>query len=157
MSFVPTVTGVLLMATCRACKIDKNEEEFDKKKTRKDGSILRNTICKPCQRIISKEHYNDNKNDYYEKNKNKRLNLARHLSNYKQKLKCKRCGFSGEGRPECIEFIRKDQSEREYVVSYLTHFSMNKMMEEIEKCDPYCVNCNRIIEQAKRMIKEESQ
>jgi hypothetical protein len=145
------------MATCRVCKIEKNDEEFAKKKTRIDGSILRNTICKPCQRIVSKEHYNDNKIDYFNKNKNNRLNLAKHLSDYKQKLKCKRCEFSGEGRPECIEFVRKDQSKRDYAVSKLVHFSMNKMMEEIEKCDPYCVNCNRILEQAKRMSKEKNE
>lgn len=145
------------MKPCRVCKIEKNDEEFAKKKTRIDGSILRNTICKPCQRIASKEHYNDNKIDYYNKNKNNRLNLAKHLSDYKQKLKCKRCEFSGEGRPECIEFVRKDQSKRDYAVSKLVHFSMNKMMEEIEKCDPYCVNCNRILEQAKRMSKEKNE
>lgn len=142
------------MKTCRVCKIEKEEEDFPKKTTKSDGTVVRNTACKPCQRVMSKQHYQGNKIDYYHRNKNKRINLTEQLSNYKQTIKCKRCGFSGKNRPECIEFIRKDQSKRNHRVSYLVHFSLNKMMEEIEKCDPYCVNCNRILEHEKRMAKK---
>ena len=57
---------------CRVCKIEKQEEQFPKKTTKKDGSSLRNTICKPCQRLVSKKHYNENKDAYLAKNEKKK-------------------------------------------------------------------------------------
>ena len=64
---------------CRVCKESKDEENFPRKKKRPDGSILRATICKPCQRTVSKKHYNENKEVYFSKNKKKEIELKEFL------------------------------------------------------------------------------
>jgi hypothetical protein len=131
---------------CRVCKESKDEENFAQKKKRPDGSILRATICKPCQRIVCKKHYNENKDVYLAKNKKKESELKEFLKEHKEKCKCTRCGLSGEGITESMDFRTKETETMKRNVSYLVKHSKKILLEGIAKCDIYCANCQRIID-----------
>lgn len=138
------------MATCRVCQIVKDEQEFAKKKTRKDGSILRNTICKPCQRVVSKNHYIENKSDYIKRNRIKKKKLIKFVNEFKAQRRCERCNFPGKRNPSSLDFHHIKKEDKEYNVSALFAFSKNKILQEIAKCQLLCGNCHRIVEHEER-------
>lgn len=110
----------------------------------KNGKGGLNSRCKECQRKKSKQHYLDNK-DRYKKNNNKRMKLLwEWLEEYKSKLSCSRCGFSGH--PAVIEFHHKDRESKIACISKLLADTKNKekVLLEIAKCDTLCANCHRI-------------
>jgi hypothetical protein len=131
---------------CRVCHESKQEEEFAKKTTRKDGSIVRNTVCKPCQRTVSQKHYNENKKDYLAKNERKKQELLKFMRDHKENSQCERCGMSGKGNPEIMDFKYKENEIRKDRISYLISYSKKIIMEEIAKCNLYCANCQRIVD-----------
>jgi len=132
--------------TCRACSISKNEECFAKKKTRSDGSILRVTICKECQKEVSKRHYRENKKDYIIKNKNKKIELRKLVNCIKSNSKCDRCGISGEDMPESMDFKYKNPNDKKRKISEFISYSKKIILQEIAKCNVFCANCQRIVD-----------
>ena len=136
--------------TCRVCKEAKHEDQFAKKTVRPDGSILRNTICKPCQRIVSQKHYNENKKDYLAKNEKKKNELRKFMRDYKENSHCERCGLSGKGNPESMDFKYKETETKKERISYLTAYSKKIIIEEIAKCHLYCANCQRIVDSERK-------
>ena len=55
------------MKQCCTCGVKKPLSEFNKHKNRKDGH---QTSCKPCNKISTRSHYNENKEQY---SKNKKI------------------------------------------------------------------------------------
>jgi hypothetical protein len=129
---------------CRICKENKDEENFSNKK-RPDGSITKDTRCKPCRRIISKKHYNENKEIYFFRDRKKERELRKFINEYKEKCECTRCGLSGKGIPEVMDFRTKETEINKRRVSQLMTYSKKILLEAISKCDVYCANCQRII------------
>jgi uncharacterized coiled-coil DUF342 family protein len=141
------------MATCRVCRIVKDDQEFAKKKTRKDGSILRNTICKLCQKVVSKNHYTENKIDYIERNRIKKKKLINFINEYKSQRNCERCGFLGKDNPSSLDFHHIKKEDKKCNVSQLFTYSEKKILQEIAKCKLLCGNCHRIVEHEERIEK----
>jgi hypothetical protein len=79
-----------------------------------------------------------------------RINLKREkLKQYKEKLSCIICGKSGKDSPRTIEFHHRNPDEKRYVVSDMPgkDYSWQAIINEINKCDPLCGNCHKMITQ----------
>lgn len=124
---------------CLRCGNEKNIEDFPFKNKRKN---IRHSTCKECWKIIRKKSYNENKKTTLERNKRNRIKNREWYNEYKKTLKCNRCP---ENHPACLEFHHEDSNEKEFNVSELigSTYSVEKIMEEIEKCEVLCSNCHR--------------
>lgn len=92
--------------------------------------------------------------DYYHRNKEKekaritktnkiRKDLIREwLDDYKSNKKCLRCDESHIG---CLEFHHRDPKFKEVEIAQAVRigWSIERIKEEIEKCDILCANCHR--------------
>lgn len=115
------------MKECRYCKKVYPESLFGIALTTKDKIYYRHK-CKFC--------YQSTKNILKKKYKD-------YISEYKVKKKCSDCG---NGDHRVLEFHHRDKSEKEFSISfaYDNRYGINKIMEEIKKCDILCANCHRI-------------
>lgn len=67
----------------------------------------------------------------------------KYIEQYLLKHPCADCGFVDI---RCLEFDHMNPSQKFKKISYLkgTHYSLQKIQEEIEKCEVRCANCHRI-------------
>ena len=128
---------------CPRCKLLKNETYFNWK----IKNIKRAVYCKNCSRKYIKDHYINNKKYYLEKAKKRNLSLKkelqRHIIKHLQNNPCVDCG---EKNLLVLEFDHRERSKKSYNISNIMRNSMtlNKLIEEIKKCDVRCSNCHRI-------------
>ncbi len=61
---------------------------------------------------------------------------------YKETLACVHCG---ENHPACLEFHHRDPNVKDFTITELRRgdYSHARLIAELEKCDPVCVNCHR--------------
>lgn len=128
------------MKTCTRCKKEKPEEDFNFKF--KDKGI-RSSHCRDCSRLYIKRHYEEHKKYYLEKAKKRnsqmRLAASRFLWDYLSSHSCVDCG---ESDPIVLEFDHKKNKISD--VSFLARVaSLDKIKEEVEKCEIRCANCHR--------------
>ena len=93
-----------------------------------------------------KQHYQDNKEAYKERNKrNKRIRTAENKAYRNNYLKTHPCVDCGEGNPVVLEFdhvrgVKKQELSRMWTTGY----SLETIKKEIEKCEVRCRNCHAI-------------
>lgn len=124
---------------CSKCKKECELNEFPFKNTEKN---IRHNVCKICWKDIRKISYNNNKVVTLNRNKrNTKKNINWYID-YKSKLKCVKCG---EDHPACLDFHHKNPNEKDFNISINigSTYSINKILNEIEKCDVLCANCHR--------------
>ncbi len=98
-------------------------------------------ICRKCQSVYRKEHYDKNKQKYIDKAKVFTQSIIKWFIEYKKTLKCKECG---ENRYWVLDFHHRDPKEKDIEVSVLLRKgNKTKILQEIEKCDVLCSNCHR--------------
>jgi hypothetical protein len=100
-----------------------------------------------------KKYHNYYMKIWYPKNKEKHLGYLKNLKNrllkyiedYKKICICADCGISGKDYPRILDFhhVRGKKKFDISAHSKLT-LSLNKIKEEINKCDIVCANCHRI-------------
>ena len=123
---------------CSKCKVEKSLTFFNQRIAAKDGS---SSYCKQCNSESLKNHYYSNKEYYYNKSRNYYLELKEWFINYKQTLKCSKCG---ESRHWVLDFHHKDPSIKDGTIAQmLINSSKEKLLQEIDKCDVLCANCHR--------------
>lgn len=123
---------------CKRCKRLLAIESFCLKRRNKDG---RSERCRECSQVLHKGHYENNKQDYLEKNKQRRLELRQWFLDLKSKLQCEICG---ENHPATLDFHHRNPEEKDFDVSRLMRFgSKQRILAEIEKCNVWCSNCHR--------------
>lgn len=127
------------MKQCTLCKKPKDKSEFNKKISTKDG--LQNK-CRECSNQNSKEHYQNNKKYYLDKNHRRRKELREWLIEYKDSLKCS----CGESRIPCLEFHHTNPKEKDFCIAVAVNrgYSLERLKKEIAKCDILCANCHAI-------------
>lgn len=131
------------MKLCSACKKEKDEEEFNFKTKAQN---IRQSQCKICTRLLIKNHYNTNKQYYLlkakKRNKDLRDEVNLFLYKYLSKNPCVDCG---EPDITVLEFDHKGEIPKFKAVSHLirARFSLNRIQEEINKCEVRCANCHR--------------
>lgn len=71
---------------------------------------------------------------------------------FKRKGKCTDCGFIGKDYPSVLEFDHL--RDKKFNISEYKYFTsgINKVKEEMGKCDLVCANCHRV-RTAKRKLK----
>ncbi|HQU85871.1 MAG TPA: hypothetical protein PKY59_22265 [Pyrinomonadaceae bacterium] len=109
----------------------------------KSGKIA--SMCKPCLREYNREYWskvkhlkNPQKN---ERTKNKRIEIRKYILSVLQTNICADCGISDW---RVLEFDHKDRKSKKFNLADSTQYSLNKVKDEIAKCDIVCANCHNI-------------
>jgi hypothetical protein len=131
------IARVAIMKQCNTCKENKKLGDFHKKSCVPDGHSNK---CKTCQKKYQQSHYLRNKDRIYQNNLSKRKYLAQEVDKLKD-YPCKDCGKKYE--PFCMDFDHL--SDKIMAVSKMVHetFSLEKIKEEITKCELVCVLCHK--------------
>ena len=90
------------------------------------------------------EWYKENKEVQYARIKANQKKIKEWIYNYKKDKKCLRCKFDN---PLALEFHHRDPSQKTVEISkiyYLKGWGLERIKQEIEKCDLICANCHRI-------------
>lgn len=126
------------MKKCTKCLVEKDFSEFYIR--RKNGKILYQCYCKPCNKLYNKKHYLDNKSTY---SSNTKKNKVKNYEKYLNYLKDKCCIDCNLGDIRVLEFDHvKNKSGN--ISRFVQEKGWTKILEEINKCDVVCANCHRI-------------
>lgn len=98
--------------------------------------------CVDCQKEYRRKHYLKNRDKYIEKSKKWRLEFVSWWKEYKKQFKCLRCG---ESHPACIDFHHFSDDKDNCVSVLVSMANKDRLLKEIEKCEPLCSNCHRKI------------
>lgn len=127
------------MKKCTKCQRELKLAEFNKRSSSKDGLAYQ---CKKCNSDNLKNHYNNNKQKYYEKNIRKKKKIQDLVSKYKSENPC--CDCHKKYDPICMDFDHINDDKIKNVSALVNHGSFKKIKEEIDKCELVCANCHRI-------------
>lgn len=125
------------------CKkeLPKTHEFFAQRRIGKDGQIIFNSNCRVCHSEYRKDHYNRNKDKYIKKARSYGKKVSNWLDEYKNTLKCIKCG---ESRGWVLDFHHIDPKTKGKDISILKgDASKKKILEEMKKCIVLCSNCHR--------------
>ena len=129
-------TGV--MKQCCRCRVIKDTSEFHRSAPRKDGL---QSYCRPCKKLIDKDHNNRNPRRNYERTREYRMRNLRWLYEY---LRTKQCEWEGctVDDPDMLVFDHLNPHEKRDHVSTMAHssWSLKSVQEEVAKCRVLCAN-----------------
>lgn len=146
------------MKKCTICKIEKDEVNFNKNKTRKDGI---SNVCKICSREKSSTYYNSNLEKHREE-VTKRNNVQRGLLKdfIKSTLITSKCKDCGNKDWRVLEFDHLPNFKKRNDISYMVKggYSLESIKDEISKCEVVCRNCHciRTIERSEKDYRKDS-
>lgn len=123
------------MRKCKDCEIEKDESEFHKKRE------SRQSYCKDCQNARTRQHYQDNKDAYKKRAKDRDKKLRAELAVYKESHPCADCK---QFYPSYVMDFDHLRDKKFGVSQKFTRFSADEVWEEIAKCELVCANCHRI-------------
>ncbi len=83
-------------------------------------------------------------------NRSRMLGLIAWYQSLKEGLKCCMCP---ESHPACLEFHHRDPEEKETEISTAIQngWCRERILKEIEKCEPMCANCHKKLHWAERV------
>lgn len=125
---------------CTCCGEEKNIENFSFKNKSKG---IRHSRCKECTRKKDNEYYRNNKARQENVKLNKEYIIERNKSfieDYKKHNKCKKCGIA---KFYILDFHHRNSEDKEFEISRMRDYSLEKIQLEIDKCDLLCANCHR--------------
>lgn len=129
----------MCMKNCTRCGVLKGIDNFH---TRSDNGRPY-SYCKECHRKYTKTHYLNNKKYYIDKatkhNISATLVARKWLNDYLSVNPCVDCGNSDI---EVLQFDHKDRSLKSGEVSKFLSYSLNRLQEEVFKCEVRCANCH---------------
>lgn len=151
-----------VMKRCSHCGEIKDECEFNKNRSTKDGLSHWCRECSKKYRYINHERFlvserrsweahKDKRREYYKQQYQKHKASISKRSSERQhgrvmflhtlKTPCVKCG---ESKPQVIDFHHVNPATKSFGLStYNRRHSENELMEEIEKCVCLCSNCHR--------------
>ena len=96
--------------------------------------------CRACQTIKNKEHYQANKQYYYDKNRRWGQQNFDAIFAYKEERGCVDCGMK-DGRVLDFDHL----GDKEFgIATKARSMAFVSILPEIEKCEIVCSNCHRI-------------
>ncbi len=134
---------------CPSCG-EERDAELDFSWKYKDRGI-RNTRCRFCQSQVSKQHYKNNKQSYFDRAR-ERDTLATEDNQKKlaEYLSCHPCVDCGETDIRVLEFDHiKGKKSGDISRMMSIGCSWSTIKAEIAKCEVRCANCHRIRESKK--------
>ena len=126
---------------CTKCGKQLPESEFSFKY--KQLNLLHNN-CRSCQRPMRHAAYEKNKQYYYDRITQRQRELLEWFEGKKSSLCCARCGFS---HPAAIQFHHRNPREKdmEIYTAVRKGWGKERILRELEKCEPLCANCHFIL------------
>ena len=126
---------------CCMCKVEKPCEDFLWKNKSKG---IRHYQCRECYKLVRKKSYESNREYYLNKNIKKKNQNRDWFLEYKKDKSCLICN---ESETVCLDFHHKNENEKFTELSKMKYstYSLNKIIEEIDKCVILCSNCHRKI------------
>lgn len=144
LTHLPThARGPIMSKRCAHCGKLKPESAFNWRNRSKGWKW---GTCKTCQSAQRKQWYENNKERHKHNVKQNRRETVRQtrqfVLDYLQSHPCELCG---ESDPAVLEFHHRDPADKRTRVSAMinTGYSVDKVREEIEKCQVLCANCHR--------------
>ena len=94
------------------------------------------------RRVYRRNWYKKNKESELAHVRKRKLSIRKWSNEYKKKLKCSLCS---ESHPATIDFHHKKGKKKENEIGYMVGngYSIDKIKEEITKCQVLCANCHR--------------
>ena len=127
------------MKQCSMCKKIKNLQDFRKRSKSADGLMV---WCRECCAEYERLRYQNG--DRARKEDNTKRAQTRNREFVWEYLKDHPCVDCGEKDPIVLEFDHRDPRSKSMNLSImLRRSSVQKIKEEIEKCDVRCANCHR--------------
>lgn len=128
----------IYMKTCTYCKIDLPLDSFAKKGNGKQSR------CRRCQSILTKEHYRNNKQYYVDKAKSRNMAHRQAVLDFLADVLSSGCVDCGNADLRVLEFDHL--GDKEHSISYMLshHYSIQAIQQEISKCEIVCSNCHAI-------------
>jgi hypothetical protein len=123
---------------CARCHTEKLLSEFGRKRPRDYQPY-----CRPCQAGYKQEHYAKNKARYVRQSRERKQAVLAEVRNLKERG-CSDCGVK---YPHYV--MDFDYREGEFKVGHITAlivtkgYTLDRILEEIAKCDVVCANCHR--------------
>lgn len=124
---------------CALCNQELPIEDFGIK-TRRSGKQNLQPYCKVCNREYHRNHYEKNKSEYLEKNKDYKTSNKTKMFEF---LKEKSCVDCGNNDIRVLEFDHVGDKTAT-ISKVLPSWSWKRLLTEIEKCDVVCANCHRV-------------
>lgn len=122
---------------CSKCRILKPLEEFN---FRHKSRNIRHGYCKDCGKILTRNHYKNNKQQYLDKNA-RSFQMRRELT---RQLKNRPCANCGQQYPYYVmDFDHRENEIKRCDLSQTYNLSINAIKNEAAKCDVVCANCHR--------------
>lgn len=126
---------------CSKCGDEKSIDDFAFKNKEKD---IRHSACRECTSLATKKHYKNNKKYYKDKakvyDKIVRTENLQFIIDYLKEHPCIDCG---ENDPLVLEFDHIKNKFKNVSRLVSDHVSIDKIKEEIDKCEVRCANCHR--------------
>lgn len=131
---------------CNKCGIEKPVCEFYVRRPRPErwdnGGLFGH--CKVCHNSYTVDRSKSPSGKTVKKKIAREYSLRRREILWKIKtVPCTDCG--GEFPPYVMDFDHRDKSQKEFTIAEsLNRVSMERLMDEVAKCDVICANCHRI-------------
>lgn len=127
------------MKRCPRCKTTKPLTDFHKSRLRRDSV---QSICIKCRAEIDRERYERTRGTQARRQTKREFKRSR--SDWLRSLKAGRpCTDCGKVLPpEAMQWDHRPGTEKIGDVSTLTGLSMQRILDEIAKCDLVCTNCH---------------
>jgi hypothetical protein len=91
-------------------------------------------------REYMRQYYLNHKEELDQRNREKYAKRRLWFESFLSSQKCSVCGFSD---PECLDFHHKNPSTKDYCITQILSFSIERINREMEKCIILCANCHR--------------
>ena len=137
------------MITCKACGIEKDENQFffHARKGR-SKSVVPYGKCKSCHRIQTedyrKSHLPSLNSAARDLHKTKRA-TNREIINARKNVPCADCGIKYPPHVMDFDHIVPRNGDRKRIIPLMANSrcTMEKLIEEMDKCEVVCANCHR--------------
>lgn len=137
------------MKTCCKCGVPKGYEEFHKHKGRCDGY---QSYCKACMKVRNRDYYlaTPERNPQRQESRFRMREQGRaFVDAYLAYNHCVDCGFS-DRRALQFDHVRGEKV-RAVSEMVLRGSSLDKIRDEIAKCEVRCANCHSIVTHSRRV------
>lgn len=96
-------------------------------------------------RLLEKrrEHYRNNKQQYFDRNDKNRAILRQYVLDLKNVTPCFDCGIIYPGEPWLTEYDHVRGEKKMGIAAIVNRGSMKALIEEIDKCELRCLICHR--------------
>lgn len=97
---------------------------------------------KEKNRLYQQKYYQNNKQFYKDKAKERKIKIRKEFNDFKSNLKCEKCG---ESHVATLDFHHINSNEKEIGISkaIALGWGVERIKKELDKCIVLCSNCHR--------------